>query len=44
MTNIMAAWTVELNYDCPGCGEHVDLLDATDFWDGRQLDAPEHGT
>jgi endogenous inhibitor of DNA gyrase (YacG/DUF329 family) len=30
--------------DCPKCGEPVDLLEAPDFWDGRQLDIPEHGT
>lgn len=44
MENVTATWTVELNCDCPGCGEHVDLLDYPDFWDGRQLEVPEHGT
>ena len=39
-----AQWAVELNCDCPKCGEYVNLLDAPDFWDGRTLDIPEHGT
>ncbi|WP_022959722.1 hypothetical protein [Spongiibacter tropicus] len=39
-----AWWTVELNCDCPDCKAHVDLLDYPDFWDGRQLDIPEHDT
>lgn len=39
-----AWWTVELNCDCPSCKEHVDLLDYSDFWDGRRLDIPEHDT
>ena len=39
-----AQWTVSLDADCPKCGENVNLLDAPDFWDGRQLDIPEHGT
>jgi transcription initiation factor IIE alpha subunit len=39
-----ARWAVELNCDCPKCGEYVNLLDAPDFWDGRTLDIPEHGT
>lgn len=44
MTVTLATWTVELTCDCPTCGEYVDLLDHPDFWDGRQLDVPEHGT
>ena len=39
-----ATWQVQLMCDCPRCGEYVDLLDAPDFWDGRRLDIPEHGT
>lgn len=44
MKDVIATWTVELNCICPGCEEHVDLLDYADFWDGRMLDVPEHGT
>lgn len=44
MGNVTATWTVELHCNCPKCGEWVDLLEAPDFWDGRQLDVPEHGT
>ena len=39
-----ATWSIELNCDCPKCGELVDLLDYPDFWDGRQLAAGAHGT
>jgi len=39
-----ASWYVELNCDCPKCGKDVNLLDAPDFWEGRTLDIPEHGT
>lgn len=39
-----AQWVVELNVDCPKCEQHVNLLDYVDFWDGRQLDIPEHMT
>ena len=42
---IDAQWHVELTCNCPKCGEHVNLLDAQDFWDGhRHLDIPEHDT
>ena len=41
---VAATWTVELNCDCPACGEYVNLLDAPDFWDGRKLEIAEHGT
>ena len=44
MITVDANWTVELNCDCPKCGEYVDLLTAPDFWDGRHLDIAEHGT
>jgi DNA-directed RNA polymerase subunit RPC12/RpoP len=30
--------------ECPQCREYLNLLDAPDFWDGRTLDIPEHGT
>jgi phage FluMu protein Com len=39
-----ARWSVSLDCDCPKCGKHVNLLDAPDFWDGRTLNIPEHGT
>jgi hypothetical protein len=35
--NTKAAWTIELNCDCPKCGERVNLLDDPDFWKGRNL-------
>jgi hypothetical protein len=41
---IEAQWCVELNCDCPGCKAHVDLMLYSDFWDGRSLEIPEHGT
>lgn len=41
---VAATWSIELNCDCPKCGEYVDLLTAADFWDGRELDLGEHGT
>jgi len=41
---ITAQWCVELNCRCPKCEEYVNLLDTPDFWDGRKLDIPEHGT
>ena len=44
MTKACATWVVELNCTCPLCGDRVDLLDYADFWDGRKLDVPEHGT
>lgn len=44
MASVVATWSIELNCTCPNCGEFVNLLDYVDFWDGRQLDIPEHGT
>lgn len=44
MSSVDATWTVELNCECPNCKEHVNLLDYADFWDGRKLEVPEHGT
>ena len=41
--NTKAAWTVELNCDCPECGEYVNLLDDPDFWEGRDLEIAESG-
>lgn len=41
---IDADWCVELNADCPTCGEYVNLLDAPDFWDCRRLEIAEHDT
>lgn len=38
---ICAHWLVELNCDCPKCGESVNLLDSPDFWDGRKLEIAE---
>lgn len=43
-SSIQAQWVVELNCDCPKCGEFVNLLDAPDFWDGRRLEIPEYDT
>jgi hypothetical protein len=33
-----ATWGVCLWVKCPHCKEGVDLLDAPDFWDGRNSD------
>jgi len=44
VSSVTAQWTVELNADCPKCKKNVDLLEAPDFWDGRKLEIPEHGT
>jgi len=44
MEKTIATWSISLDCDCPACKENVNLLDYTDFWDGRQLDVPEHGT
>ena len=41
---VSAQWDVELWTTCPACEEWVDLLDDPDFWDGRELGIPEHGT
>lgn len=43
-SQIEAQWTVELNCDCPKCGDYVNLLDAADFWDVRSLEIPQHDT
>jgi len=42
--NTIATWTVELNCDCPGCKEWVNLLNYPDFFDGSTLKIAEHGT
>jgi hypothetical protein len=39
-----AQWSISLNCDCPHCKEYVDLLDATDFWDGVEFEPGEHNT
>jgi len=44
MPNRTATWTIELNSQCPGCGDYVNLLDYDDFWDGRQLAVAENST
>ena len=41
MANVTAQWTVELNCDCPCCGEFVNLLDYVDFWDGKNMSVGE---
>lgn len=41
---IAATWCISLDCTCPGCKEYVNLLDYADFWDGRKLSVPEHGT
>lgn len=41
---VVATWSVSLDCDCPACAENVDLLSYPDFWDGRRLEIPEHGT
>jgi hypothetical protein len=44
MADTIATWSISLNCDCPACNEYVDLLNYADFWDGRRIDVPEHGT
>lgn len=39
-----AEWSMSLDCECPHCHEHVDLLQAPDFWDGCPFEAIEHGT
>lgn len=43
-SNPVATWSISLDVDCPHCGQYVNLLDAPDFWDGRELDVAEHNT
>jgi len=44
MAEVIATWHASLNCDCPGCGEYVDLMSYSDFWDGRSLQIAEHDT
>ena len=46
MSNPKATWLIQLNCTCPKCGEYVDLMDASDFWDGREheIEIGEWGT
>lgn len=39
-----ATWSLALWCECPLCGDRVDLLQDTDFWDGRNLVPYENGT
>jgi len=39
-----AAWSIELNCECPKCGDFVDLLDYPDFWEGKTIELAEQGT
>jgi len=39
-----ATWRISLDCNCPGCGKDVDLLDDSDFWDGRHLEPCETRT
>lgn len=42
---VIASWTVELNCECPACGEYIDLLQGDDFWSGKgDMRAGETGT
>ena len=41
---VTARWEIRLDCDCPSCHLDVDLLDAVDFWDGRNLEMGEHMT
>lgn len=42
---VAATWDIQLNCDCPKCGNYVDLLTAPDFWDGRSdFKIGEHDT
>jgi DNA-directed RNA polymerase subunit RPC12/RpoP len=42
--SVSAQWLVSLLSECPKCKQDVDLLDYAEFWDGRDIDIPEHGT
>lgn len=44
MAGLTATWSLSLDTTCPKCNDYVDLLNADDFWDGRQLDVCEHMT
>ena len=37
-TRPQACWTIELNVECPKCEADVNLLDADDFWDGKNFE------
>jgi len=37
-----AMWSVHLFVTCPHCGEHFDMLDTPDFWNGRSLEYCEN--
>ncbi len=38
-----ATWSVQLNADCPKCGDYIDLIDSPDFsW--SKIDPCENGT
>lgn len=40
-----AIWHITLNCDCPHCGENVDLLESSNFWEDRKnLQVGEHNT
>ena len=37
VAKVEAAWSIELNCECPKCGRDVDLIEADDFW----IEGPE---
>lgn len=39
-----ATWHASLDCECPICHEDVDLMEYTDFWDGRTIQIAEHDT
>ena len=41
---IEATWVLELNCECPGCGEYVNLADECEFWCDNRIEAAEHNT
>ena len=44
MSELKATWTLELNCECPSCGENVDLMDGDDFWENNPIEICEWGT
>lgn len=44
MATLKAVWWVELNTECPGCGETVDLTENHDWLREASFQIAEHGT
>jgi len=44
MSNPVAIWDISLDCTCPRCEKDIDLLDDSDFLDGRFFTIGEYGT